>query len=124
MTKITLVLQESDAARVRKAICVAGGDRMVLMPLPSRLCGMDMLDIQCEKAAMSLSAPVRLDVVADDGKSGSIVSAILCSTQTVRLILVAMRKNYPAWRHKWKSCVIRRSRCWASPRPRPGRRAS
>jgi nitrogen regulatory protein PII len=91
MKRITMVLQESDAARVRKAVCAAGGEQVVQTPLPSRLRGMDKIDIQCERAATELCKPVRLDVTASDDKSGSIISAIRNIARIGKFILVSTR---------------------------------
>ena len=49
MKRITTVLDESDAAVVRRAVCIAGGERVVLTPLPLRMCGVDALDMESEK---------------------------------------------------------------------------
>ena len=45
MKRITTMLRESEAMAVRKAVCVAGGDRIVITPIPYRMCGVDMVDI-------------------------------------------------------------------------------
>jgi nitrogen regulatory protein PII len=88
MKRITMVLQESDAVEVRKAVCVAGGEKVVVTPLPSRLAGIDMIDIECERAATELMKPVRLDVIARDDRSGTVVSAI---QNIARVIMVGTR---------------------------------
>ena len=76
MKRITTVLRESEAMAVRKAVCMAGGDRIVITPIPYRMCGVDMVDIYSEKKIAESCKRVRLDVTADDSRSGGVVSAI------------------------------------------------
>ena len=38
-----------DAMAVRKAVCVAGAERVVLLPLTYRMCGVDMVDITARR---------------------------------------------------------------------------
>ena len=45
MKRITTVLKESEAMAVRKAVCVAGGERVVITPMPQRLCALSLIHI-------------------------------------------------------------------------------
>ena len=76
MKRITTVLKESDAVVVRKAVCVAGGERIVITPLPYRLCGVERMDLYTEKRTAEPDKYVRLDVAADNNRFSGIVSAI------------------------------------------------
>ena len=72
MKRITTVLKESE----RKAVCIAGAERIMITPIPYRICGVDMIDIYSEKRMVELDKQVRLDVPTDNSQSGRIVSAI------------------------------------------------
>jgi hypothetical protein len=66
MKRITTVLRGSEAMIVRRAVYVAGGERVVITPLPYRMCGVDMVDIYSEKRIRESDKQVRLDVTSDD----------------------------------------------------------
>lgn len=89
MKRITAVLKESEAMAARKAVCVAGGERIVITPIPHRMCGIDMVDIRSEKIVAEPDKHVRLDVMADDSRSGSIISAIRRIAQAGRIVLAS-----------------------------------
>jgi nitrogen regulatory protein PII len=76
MQRITTVLRASEAMTVRKAVCIAGAERVVITPLGYRRCGVDMMDIYDGKRMTESGKQVRLDVTADNSRSGSIISAI------------------------------------------------
>jgi len=76
MKRITAVLNESDAMTARNAVCVAGGECIVIAPLPYRICGVEMSDIYSENRAAEPDRYVRLDVTTGDGRSSSDFSAI------------------------------------------------
>lgn len=96
MQRITTVLKETEAAAVRKAVCMAGAERIVITPLPYRMCGVDMLDIYSEQMAAEAGKQVRLDVTADNSRSGSIVSAIRRIAHAGRIILSDMQSRRAA----------------------------
>jgi L-lactate utilization protein LutC len=95
MKRITTVLKVSEAMAVRKAVCVAGGERVVITPLPYRMCGVDMVDIYSEKVAAESDKHVRLDVTADDSHYGSIVSAIQRIAHAGRIVLASRPDMLP-----------------------------
>ena len=65
MKRITTVLKESEAMTVRKAVCaIAGAERVVITPIPYRMCGVDMVDSYSEKIIAESCKQVRLDVTA------------------------------------------------------------
>ncbi|HTN94674.1 MAG TPA: hypothetical protein VMJ33_08845 [Gallionella sp.] len=76
MKRITTVLKESEAMAVRKAVCVAGGECVVITPMPRRPCVIDPEKWECEQSATPRGVHVRLEVMADDSHYGGIVSAI------------------------------------------------
>ncbi|MFA6922576.1 MAG: hypothetical protein WC216_12100 [Gallionella sp.] len=77
MKRITTLLRESEAMAVRKAVCVAGGECVVITPIPLRLCAIELEDCRCEQSAAQRDAHVRLEVTADDSHYDGIISAIL-----------------------------------------------
>lgn len=87
MKRITTVLKESEAVAVRRAVCIAGAERVVITPLPYRMCGVDMLDMYSEQRAAETGKQVRLDVTADNSRCGSIVSAIRRIVHAGKIIL-------------------------------------
>ena len=76
MKRITTVLKESEAMAVRKAVCVAGGERIVITPMPEHLCAIDPEERYCEQSAAQREVHVRLEVTANDSHYGGIVTAI------------------------------------------------
>jgi L-lactate utilization protein LutC len=95
MKRITTVLKESEVMAVRKAVCIAGAERVVITPLPYRMCGIDMVDIYSDQIAAESDKHVRLDVTADNRRSGSIVSAISRITHAGRIILASRHDMQP-----------------------------
>lgn len=89
MKRITVVLKESEAMAVRKAVCVAGGERIVITPIPYWMCGVDMVDIYSERKIRESNKQVRLDVTADDSTAGSIVAIIRRIAQAGRIVLAS-----------------------------------
>lgn len=77
MKRITTVLRESEAMVVRKAVCVAGGECVVITPMPHRLSAIELEDCRCVQPAAKSEVHVRLEVTADDSHYDGIVSAIL-----------------------------------------------
>jgi hypothetical protein len=76
MKRIATVLNESEAMAVRKAVCVAGGERVVITPMPQSLCAIDLEEWHCEQSAAPKGMHIRFEVTADDNHYGGIVSAI------------------------------------------------
>lgn len=96
MKRISAVLKESEAMAVRKAVCAAGGERVVVTPLTYRMCGVDMVDIYSDKIISELDKHVRLDVIADDNQSGGIVSAIRRIAHHGKIVLASRLDRQPA----------------------------
>ncbi|MGA8863947.1 MAG: hypothetical protein WBM09_03640 [Gallionella sp.] len=94
MKRITAVLKESEAMAVRKAVCVAGGERVVITPMPQRLCAIDLEEWYCEQSAVPRDVHVRLEVTADDTQYGGIVSAIQRIAHVGKIVL-ASRHDRP-----------------------------
>ena len=77
MKRISTVVNESEALTVRKAVCaIAGAERVVITPIPYRMCGADMVDLYSEKAFAEPCKQVRFDVMANDSMAGSVVAVI------------------------------------------------
>jgi hypothetical protein len=76
MKRITTVLKESEAMAVRKAVCVAGGEHVVIIPMPERPCASATQQRYGVPSAPEREVHVRLEVTADDGHSRGIISAI------------------------------------------------
>lgn len=89
MKRITTVLRESEAMAVRKAVCVAGAEHVVITPLAYRMCGIDLVDICSEQIVAESCKYVQLDVTADNSRSGSIVSAIRRIAYAGRIIFAS-----------------------------------
>ena len=89
MKRITTVLKESEAMAVRKAVCVAGGERVVIIPMPQRLCAIDLEEWYSEQSAAPREMHVRLEVTADDSHSGGIVSAIQRIAHAGKIVLAS-----------------------------------
>ena len=95
MKRITTVLRESEAMAVRKAVFIAGAERVVITPLPYRMCRIDMVDIYSEKMVAETDKHVKLDVAADNSRSGSIVSAIRRIAHAGRIVLTSRHDMLP-----------------------------
>jgi nitrogen regulatory protein PII len=95
MKRITTVLRESEAMAVRKAVCVAGGERVVITPMPQRLCAIDLEEWYCERSAAQREVHVRLEVTADDSHYGGIVSAIQRIAHVGKIVLASRHDMLP-----------------------------
>ena len=95
MKRITTVLKESEAMAVRKAVCIAGAERIVLTPLPYRMCGIDMMDMYSERVAAESDKQVRLDVTADKSHFNSVFSIIRKIAHAGKIILVPRQEALP-----------------------------
>ena len=95
MQRITTVLNESEVMAVRKAVCIAGAERVEITPLPYRMCGIDMMDIHSEKIAAEADKHVRLDVTVDSSRSGCIVAAIRRIAHAGKIILASRHDSLP-----------------------------
>lgn len=89
MKRITTVLRESEAMAVRKAVCVAGGERIVITSMPQRPSGIDTEEWDCEQPAAPRGVHVRLEVTADDSHYGGIVSAIQRIAHARKIVLAS-----------------------------------
>ena len=89
MKRITTVLKESEAMAVRKAVCVAGGERVVITPMPQRLLPSTRRNGTASSLPHEKDVHVRLEVTADDSHSGSIVSAIQRIAHAGKIVLAS-----------------------------------
>lgn len=74
---------------VRKAVYIAGAERVVIAPMSQRLCAIDMEECYCEQSAAQMEAHVRLEVTADDSHYGGIVSSIRRIAHAGRIVLAS-----------------------------------
>ena len=95
MQRITTVLRESEVMAVRKAVCIAGAEDVVITPLPYRMCGVDMMDIYSDQIAAESGKHVRFDVTADNSRSGIIVSVIRRIAHAGKIILASRHDALP-----------------------------
>ncbi len=89
MKRITTVLRESEATAVRKAVCMAGGDRVVITPIPYQMCGVDMVDSYSKNIIAESGKQVRFDVMASDSMASSIVAVIRRIAHAGRIVLAS-----------------------------------
>jgi hypothetical protein len=95
MKRITTVLRESEAMAVRKAVCVAGGERVVITPMPQSLCDIDLEEWHCEQSNAQRGTHVRFEVTADDNHYGGIVSAIQRIAHVGKIALASRHDKLP-----------------------------
>jgi len=95
MQRISTVLNESEATAVRKAVCIAGAERVVITPIPYWMCGVDMMDIDSEKRMAEWGKQVQLDVTTDDSRSVGIVSAIRRISRSGKIALASLYNKHP-----------------------------
>jgi len=87
-------LRESEAMAVRKAVCVAGGECVMITSMPQRLCAINPEEKGCEQSASPGEVYVRLEVTADDSCYDGIVSAIRRIAHAGKIVL-ASRHDRP-----------------------------
>jgi hypothetical protein len=98
MKRITTVLGESEAMAVRKAVCMAGCESVVIAPIPFWMCGVDMvdmIDIYSEKRMAEWDKQVRLDVTSNNSQYGRIVSAIRRIVPAGKIVLASWHDSLP-----------------------------
>jgi hypothetical protein len=93
MKRITTLLRESEAMEVRKAVCVAGAERVVITPIAHDMSVIDPWKWNGDRS--SAQEHVRLEVTTDDDHYGGIVSAIKRISQAGRVILVFRHEMRP-----------------------------
>lgn len=104
MKKITIILKASEVTTVRKAVCSAGGSRVVITPNSSRN-SVELRDWNHGMPASTQNDQVRFDVTVDDEFSDSVISAIFSSAsvgkiETIKLLPVREnRATLHALRH-------------------------
>lgn len=95
MKRITAVLRESEAAIVRKAVCVAGGEEIVITPIPREAHEADIAEICTRKTIHESCKQVRLDVTAKDSMAGSVVEVIRRIAQAGKIDLASFQYGIP-----------------------------
>ncbi|WP_283745895.1 hypothetical protein [Sideroxydans sp. CL21] len=95
MKRITTVLRESEAMIVRKAVCVAGGEHVVITPIPYRVRAVDMAEIRAKRTIHESCKQVRFDVTAEDSMAGSVIEVIRRIAQAGRIDLASFQHCTP-----------------------------
>jgi len=90
MKRISVVLKTSDVTAVRKALPTAGGTRVVITPMPRRVCAVELVDWLCGTPLGESDDHVRLDVTVDDSLSDRVISAILATAHVGKIENVAL----------------------------------
>jgi nitrogen regulatory protein PII len=85
MRRIRIVLKESDVTAVRKAVCCAGGDRVVVTPRPHRVCAAELADWYCGTPFAQRDDQVSLEVLAEDDRADAVVSAIVATAHVGKI---------------------------------------
>jgi hypothetical protein len=101
MQRITTVLKASEAMAVRKAVCMAGAECVVIIPMPFCPCATDPKNWRFEQPDARSETHVRLEVTANDLHHGGIISAIRRIVHTGRVDLVS-HQDSP---HKHVACL-------------------
>ncbi len=91
MKRITTVLSESEATIVRKAVCVAGGEQVVITPIPCGVHAVDIADIRAKNTIHEPCKQVRFDVTAEDGMAGRVIEVIRGTAHAGRIDLASFQ---------------------------------
>lgn len=89
MKRITIVLKASEVTAVRKAVCAAGGNRIVIAPVSSRN-AVELMDWNCGLPVSAQDDQVRLDVTVDNEYSDGVISAIFSSAHVGKIETIAL----------------------------------
>lgn len=89
MKRITTVLRESEAMAVRKAVCVAGGESVVITPMSQRMSDVNLGEWHWKQPAAQREVHVRLEVTSDDSHYNGIVSAIMSIAHVGKIYLAS-----------------------------------
>jgi len=89
MQRITIILKSSEAMAVRKAVCMAGAECVVIMPMSLGLCATDLEHWCLEQPETRNEVHVRLEVTANEIHHGGIISAIRRVARAGRIVLAS-----------------------------------
>lgn len=104
MKRITIILKASEVTTVCKAVCAAGGSRIMISQASSRN-SVELRDWNHGMPASPQNDQVKFDVTVDDEVSDGVISAIFSSAsvgkiETIRLLPAkANRAPLTALRH-------------------------
>lgn len=85
MKRINIVVNASDIAAVRKALFVAGAERLVITQASHRTCIGELGDWYCGTAVSQREDHMRLQVVSRDDRSDGIISAVLSAAHAAKI---------------------------------------
>ena len=84
MNCITMLLKTSDVMAVRRAVFAAGADRAVMFPVPAWARTAHFHDWYSGNST-KCDAPIRIDVVVDDGHIDDVISAFLVTASVGKI---------------------------------------
>jgi nitrogen regulatory protein PII len=106
MKRISVVLKASEVTAVRKAVCSAGGSRVVITPMAHRACVTELSDWYCGAPATEHGDHARLDVMVDDQGADAIVGAILATAHAGKIEQIT---RMPAKEMRVSPCFAKRA---------------
>lgn len=106
MKRISVVLKASEATLVRKAVCSACGDRVVITPMTQRACAAELADWYCGMPVGARDNQVRLDVVVDDQRADAVVGAIVATAHAGKIEQIT---RLPAKADRVSACLVKRA---------------
>lgn len=85
MKRIIIVVSASEMKAVRKAVFIAGANRLVISPVPQRTCIVEFGDWYCGTSIAKRENHMQLEVTSDDSRSDAIISAILSTAHAAKI---------------------------------------
>ena len=85
MKRINIVVSASEIAAVRKAIFIAGANRLIIVPVSHRTCISELGDWYCGTVIAKREDHMRLEVTSEDNRSDGIISAILATAHAAKI---------------------------------------
>ena len=106
MKRISVVLKAAEVTEVRKAVCGAGGNRVVITPMSHRACVTGLADLYCGAPIAERGDHVRLDVMVDDQRADAIVGAIIATAHAGKIEQIT---RVPAKENHVSACIAKRA---------------
>ena len=106
MKLITTVLKSSEVGNVRKAVTVAGAERVVVSMLVRRNRAIELGDWYDSSVSAGQDDPVRVEVMVDDNQADSVVSAIIATARFGKIEKITL---YPVKAHPVSSLLSRQA---------------
>ena len=90
MKRITTVLKSSEVGCVRKAVTVAGAERVVVSMLVRTNRAAELGDWYGSGVVSRQDEPVRVEVMVDDNQADSVISAIIATAQCGKIEKISL----------------------------------